>query len=157
MRGAAGNRFWSERGTRYCAVWPRNAKFLWSKEFSRSPLPPPASLPRSIRFIPIEPDGTDPPWAVQECLVRRFLELPRSYRFQPTPGTGMQMDERGTGINERRRHGRGQISERERIVAGCDLWVRTDRWKIFERSIILHRHSRMLTYRSNLRFCRKDL
>lgn len=99
MRGAAGNRFWSERGTRYCAVWPRNAKFLWSKEFSRSPLPPPVSLPRSIRFIPIEPDGTEPPWAVQECLVRRFLELPRSYRFQPTPGTGMQMDERGTGIN----------------------------------------------------------
>lgn len=153
MRGAAGNRFWSERGTRYCAVWPRNAKFLWSKEFSRSPLPPPVSLPRSIRFIPIEPDGTEPPWAVQECLVRRFLELPRSYRFQPTPGTGMQMDERGTGIN-------AATWQRTNLRARTNsyrLWVRTDRWKIFERSVIFHRRSRMLTYRSNLRFCRKDL
>lgn len=35
LRGEEGNRFWT-RNWILLLVWPRNAKFLWSKEFSRS-------------------------------------------------------------------------------------------------------------------------
>lgn len=66
--------------------------------------------------------GRNPPSraAVEECLVRRFLELPRNYRFQPMPGT-RNADGRtvtGTGISETGDNGAEYVSS----CANEPLW-----------------------------------